>query len=86
MTAWIRADCPTCGPVETPVAQVRLRLTMTDTASRTAVDFSCPACGTPVTKVLGARATRLLLNAGVAIVGSPSESTQPSGIRRIRRH
>jgi predicted RNA-binding Zn-ribbon protein involved in translation (DUF1610 family) len=83
MTASIRADCPRCGPVETPIVQSQLRLLFTATSSGAVVDFRCPDCDEAVTTAVGDRATRLLLHAGVPVVGgSPADARHANAGRR----
>jgi predicted RNA-binding Zn-ribbon protein involved in translation (DUF1610 family) len=84
MAASIRADCPDCGPVETPIAEAMLRLVLTSTAAPTALEFRCPRCSTPVTTAVGERAVRLLMQAGISVVGDPADTRRAGAGGRER--
>lgn len=82
MTVSVRADCPDCGPVETPIAAVQLRLSFADAPSTTEAYFRCPTCAAAVTTPVGDRASQLLMRAGVAVVGAPLGARSASSRRR----
>jgi len=84
MTASIRADCPDCGPVETPIAEAQLRVTFEPTDPSAVIEFRCPRCLTTVTTAVGERATRLLMRAEVPVVGSPTSAGHARAAPRER--
>jgi len=74
----LRTDCPSCGTVEVPTNDASLVLDFGDPASGNVLRFSCPRCGAEHLEQVDDRATRLLMSAGVGLVGSPLSSPTAS--------
>lgn len=75
--ATVRASCPSCGDVETTTRAVQvLRCTTTGSASYA---FVCPACRMRIAKEASEHVVRLLVDAGVPVVGweLPAELDEP---------
>lgn len=64
--AIVRANCPTCGDVETSSRNVSLQFCVSTMASSYA--FQCPACRLMVSKPASKRAVTALEQAGVQVV------------------
>ena len=67
----LRADCPRCGTIELPFADVRLVFDPQSAVNSGTVEFACPKCGRPTSQTVGDRAIRLLTGADVHMVLAP---------------
>jgi predicted RNA-binding Zn-ribbon protein involved in translation (DUF1610 family) len=65
----IRADCPSCGTVEVGLDDASLVLGF-EQAPAHVLRYMCPSCGTARTDAIGEHATRLLMTAGIGLLGS----------------
>ena len=66
----MRVDCPACGTVEVPVEDASLILGFDSPAPEHVLQYTCPSCHSERTEEVSERATRLLMAAGVGLVGS----------------
>ena len=73
-TVDLRADCPACGTVEVPIDDAALVLAFAGQSAGPVLRFTCPTCHRERTEDIGERATRLLMAAGVGLVGSTAET------------
>jgi len=71
MSAVLRADCPSCGTVEVPFANIRLVFDAQSSTEPGTVEFACPRCQQHASQRVGDRAVRLLSGAGVRLVAAP---------------
>jgi hypothetical protein len=74
----LRTDCPTCGTVEVSTNDASLVLDLSDQASGHVLRFFCSRCGSEHFEQVDERATRLLMSAGVGLVGSPLRAPSTS--------
>ena len=70
----LRADCPACGTVEVRVDHADLVLGFEHEAAQPVLRFVCPSCGRECAGEISERATRLLMAAGIGVVGSATTS------------
>lgn len=69
-TVDLRADCPACGTVEVAIDNAALVLGFEEQTPGHVLRYNCPRCHRERTEELTERATRLLMAAGVDLVGS----------------
>lgn len=67
----LRTDCPSCGTVELPIDDADLVLGFEQPGPEQSLRYRCPTCRNERTEKLGERATRLLMAAGIGLVGTP---------------
>ena len=66
----LRADCPACGAVQVSIDDASLVLGFDSPAPEHVLRYTCPSCRDERIEELSERATRLLMAAGVGLVGS----------------
>jgi transposase-like protein len=69
-TVDLRADCPACGTVEVAIGDAALVLGFAEQTPGHVLRYTCPSCHCERTDDVSERATRLLMAAGVGLVGS----------------
>jgi transposase-like protein len=70
----VRTDCPSCGTVELPIDDANLVLGFEQPGPEQVLRYRCPICRSERTENIGERATRLLMAAGIGLVGTPDRS------------
>jgi transposase-like protein len=79
-TAGLRADCPACGTVEVVIDNAALVLGFAQQSPEHVLRYTCPRCHRERTAALSERATRLVMAAGVGLVGSAADTAiSPEG-------
>jgi transposase-like protein len=68
----LRADCPSCGTVEIAIDDANLVLGFDSPGAEHVLRYTCPSCRVERTEATNERATRLLMAAGIGLVGSPA--------------
>lgn len=74
----LRTDCPSCGTVDVTVDDAALVLVL-DSATGHVLRYTCPSCRQQRTETIEERATRLLMAAGIGLVGSADSPISPDG-------
>lgn len=70
----MRVDCPACGSVEVSTDDASLILGFDSSAPEQTLRYTCPKCRSECTEELSERAIRLLMAAGVGLIGSTAAS------------
>jgi Zn finger protein HypA/HybF involved in hydrogenase expression len=79
-TIGLRADCPACGAVEVAIDNAALVLGFAQQTPGHVLRYTCPRCHRERIDAVSERATRLLMAAGVGLVGSAADAAiSPEG-------